>query len=526
MERLIGLENEYAFNATGPRGGAVDRVQALHELNAIARAELTSLPSVTGNGIFLGNGGRLYLDTGAHQEWCTPESINPWDAVRYLAAGEEILLELAQKLVQRRKLGSATFYKTNVDYSGTGSTWGAHENYMHRADPAKLPDDLIPFLVSRVIITGSGGFDPTTPLGCRFTLSPRAFHITAKVTGDSTGGRGIYHTKDEPLCSGGHHRLHVLVGESLCSHTGNWLKFATTALVVAMAEARLRPGKDVALSRPVEALREYASDPTCTVTAATVGGGRISALEIQQHYLDLARRHATADFMPAWTPRAIEAWSAMLARLQGAPDSVATCLDWAIKHRVYGSRIQKRGFTRDSLRRWSNLAILLDVCAELTPQGLPEAGLTAAYVQNSQSPLKDIIGELTPHLAARGMCWDQLDNFLKLRLELFEIDTRFGELGPGGIFNSLDSAGVLQHRFPGVDNIAHALTNPPQIGRAKVRGQTIQSLHNSGQHYCCDWGIIFDSEKDLSMDLRDPWTTQASWSANTTSIPACDEESF
>ena len=57
MERLLGLENEYAFHAVGPRGGAVDRAEALQDLNAIAAEELASLPSLSGNGIFLGNGG-------------------------------------------------------------------------------------------------------------------------------------------------------------------------------------------------------------------------------------------------------------------------------------------------------------------------------------------------------------------------------------------------------------------------------------------------------------------------------------
>ena len=46
MERLLGLENEYAFHATGPRGGAVNSLEALGDLNAIAAAELVSLPSL------------------------------------------------------------------------------------------------------------------------------------------------------------------------------------------------------------------------------------------------------------------------------------------------------------------------------------------------------------------------------------------------------------------------------------------------------------------------------------------------
>lgn len=509
-DRLMGLENEYAFHAAGPRGGGVDQLQVLQELSALAAEKLPSLRSLNGNGIFLGNGGRLYLDTGAHLEWCTPEAANPWDVVRYLAAGEQILVDLAAQITQRRRLGAATFYKSNVDYSGTGATWGAHENYMHRADPARLPEDMIPFLVSRVIIAGAGGFDPTTPSGCSFTLSPRAYHITGSVTGNSTGCRGIYHTKDEPLCGGGYRRMHVLVGESLCSHTANWLKFATTALALALAEAGLHPGKGMTLRSPVGALRDFAADPTCTATAEACNGGCLSALDIQQHYLDLARRNAAKPFMPPWTPAAVEAWDAMLRRLRSAPDSVATCLDWAIKHQVYSQRVAKRGFTWKSLHDWGNLTGLLRMCAELSPGGLPKAGLSSEYVQNPASPLKQIVRELCPHLFARGMRWEQFPQFLALRLELFEIDTRFGQLGEGGVFNTLDRAHVLTHAFPGVDNIAHAVANPPTAGRAAVRGRAIQRLASQAQ-CSADWAGIFDAKRNQSLDLNNPWATTEKW---------------
>jgi hypothetical protein len=101
-----------------------------------------------------------------------------------------------------------------------------------------------------------------------------------------------------------------------------------------------------------------------------------------------------------------------------------------------------------------------------------------------------------------------------LRSELFEIDTRFGELGSKGIFNTLDQAGVLHHRFPGVDNISHAVNSPPLLGRAKVRGDAIQRLKGHHNRFACDWSAIVDTEASVMLDLRNPWATSENWIPN------------
>ena len=509
-ERLMGWENEYAFSATGPGGEVVERSAALDELNALARRDLVHLTALNGSGIFLANGGRLYTDAGAHEEACTPECVNPWDVVRYLLAGEQMLSTLLQALVEKKKLRSAWFYRCNVDYSLNGATWGAHESVMHRADPAKLPDDLLPFLASRVIFTGAGGFDATSRTGCRFTLSPRAHFFKYPISDNSTRDRGIFHTKNETLASEGYGRLHVL-GESLNSHTGNWLKAATMALCVAMAEAGLSPGRWVGLVSPVDAMRAFSGDPTCRARAPVQAGRDMSALEIQRRYLQCARDNLGCAFMPAWAPRAVEEWGAMLDRLEGAPASVATCLDWAIKYQIFQARIEKRGFTWETLRHWSTATDLLRRCLDVAPGDQSRTKLSCRFLLDPKGPLHGIVEQLTPYLAQRGIDWKQVDDYLRLRLELFEIDMRFGQLGPDGLFNSLDRAGALQHRFPGVDNIEHAMACPPATGRAKLRGEFIRRTGASEGRYSCDWAAIYDNQEDRMLDLRDPWTSDEKW---------------
>src|SRR5262249_10940398 len=150
-----------------------------------------------------------------------------------------------------------------------------------------------------------------------------------------TGQRGIFHTKDEPLCGNGYHRLHILCGESLCGDLSSWLKVGTTALVVALTEAGLRPGNAVQLRAPVEAMRLFASDPTCAAVAETKSGERVTALVIQRHYLTQAEAPLRARFMPPWADEVCRRWRAVLDGLRGGWESAATSLDWAIKLALY-----------------------------------------------------------------------------------------------------------------------------------------------------------------------------------------------
>ena len=116
--------------------------------------------------------------------------------------------------------------------------------------------------------------------GVEFILSPRVPHMVREVSNDSTGNRGIFHTKDESLCGKGYHRLHLLCGESLCSETATWLKVGTTALVVALIEAGLRPGDAVALQSPLEAMRSFASDTVCKAIVESASGKDLTAIMI------------------------------------------------------------------------------------------------------------------------------------------------------------------------------------------------------------------------------------------------------
>jgi proteasome accessory factor A len=497
-ERLIGIETEYALSAVDARGARVNHGQVLDALMRNARQRFRHLPDELARGMFLENGARFYIDCGGHPEFTTPECSNPWDAVRYIRAGEAMLLQLADR--------RTSIFRCNVDYV-TGAAWGMHENYMHQADPRLLPKQMIPHLVSRIIYTGAGGFVNQSP-GLEFTLSPRAAHLEVPTSHDSTTNRPIFHTKDEDLCDGRYHRLHLVCGESLCSDLATWLRMGTTALVLALCEAGVRPGEKVGLRNPVLAMRAFADDPTCRATAEASGGRRLSALAIQRHYLELAEAHVGHALMPTWAPEVCRRWRAVLDALESGWESMATTLDWAIKLALYRDRTRRRDLPWESLEPWTFVAKSLTAALQAKS---PTSRLTAELALSPDGPIVHDAWALNDMLDDAGLDWSGLGPFLRTRDELREIDTRFGQLGPEGLFARLDAAGALTHRVEGIDDIDRAVATPPDVPRARVRGELVRTLAGSALRYACDWDGVWDDESGNWVDLSDPFAASSGW---------------
>lgn len=506
-ELLFGVETEYAVAGVSP-GGSIGGERILSQLGELAHRELIQLPDLhSSGGIFLENGSRFYFDCGMHPEICTPECTNPWDVARYIHAGHRILGRLTSLIESAGAPGTEIMcFRNNVDLSGNLTTWGCHESYLHRISADELQPQIIPHLVTRLIYTGAGGFNPFS-LGMKFTVSPRVAHLRNVVSGSSTGDRGIFHTREEPLCDG-YCRLHILCGESNCSEIATFLKIGTTALIVAMADEGLIPGSAVQLAEPLAAMQEIASDVTCKGLLPMMDGNMMTAIAIQRHYLDLAESRLGASFMPDWAAEVCRRWRVILDQLEGAPRSVGESLDWGIKLALYKKQTSDLGIKWDELPFWN--VLIEQIANSLIYQRPPGRAIPLNDALTPNSTLPEEIAFLEPVLQSRGLRGEDLRKFLSCRTKLFEIDTRFGQLGPRGIFEALDAAGVLNHRVSGVDNIEHAMTEPPATGRARIRGQVIKRLAGSG-NLRCDWRCIVNREDRQMLDLSDPFMTEELW---------------
>lgn len=507
-ERLLGQETEYGLSVVMNSGPRRPNERAAEDIYRLA-ATLPHLPALRSSGVYLANGSRFYVDCG-HPEVATPECANPWDVVRYVRAGDRMLLELAAEMQRRDpEVGRTLILKNNIDYTSR-ATWGCHESYLHGGkDQTTLAHHIIPHLVSRIIFAGAGGFDCFSP-GLDFMVSPRVAHLGCAISGNSTGGRGIFHTRDESLCGQGFKRLHLLCGESLCGDTGSWLKVATTALVVALIDAGKQPGRAVQFADAVAAMRLFADDPACRCTAPLANGREMTALAVQEHYLAQAEEWAGAAFMPPWAGEVCRQWRTMLERLRHGPALVGRTLDWAIKLALFHNHARRRGTTLEALARWS--PVLAQLAAAHRESDRADEPLTSELLLSRRGPMAAARKAATPLLEERGLAWDALADFLALRLEFFALDIRFSLLGEDGLFAALEAGGAgLDHRFPGVDNIAHAQANPPATGRAAIRGAVIRRHSGQNGRYAAEWEGVWNLQSNEELNLADPFCTEEKW---------------
>jgi hypothetical protein len=139
-----------------------------------------------------------------------------------------------------------------------------------------------------------------------------------------------------------------------------------------------------------------------------------------------------------------------------------------------------------------------------------------------ETPIPAAVRRIEALLRKKGFEWDELRRIMALRAEFFEIDMRFGLLGPCGIFSMLDESGTLDHRISGIDNIEHAVRRPPCKGRAKTRGAVVRRLAGDLEgNWLCTWDQIFSRRHGRILDLSDPFAEAEIWHDIT--VGECEE---
>jgi len=258
--RIFGLENEYGLTCTlnGQRRLSPDNV-ARYLFEKV-------IPGARNANVFLENGARLYLDTGFHPEYATPECDDITDLVIHDKAGERIVEDLLHQAEKRLRedgiSGNILLFKNNTD--SAGNSYGCHENYLvsRQADFQRIIDTLIPFFVTRQVYAGAGKLLQTAR-GTVFSLAQRAEHIWEGVSSATTRSRPIINTRDEPHADAERYRrLHVIAGDSNMSEYVSYVKVGATVALLQMLEDDV-VFRDLTLENPIRAIREISHDVTC-----------------------------------------------------------------------------------------------------------------------------------------------------------------------------------------------------------------------------------------------------------------------
>ena len=396
-----------------------------------------------GNGGFLFNGGRVYIDMG-HVEYATPECSGLFDLVASDRAGE---LMVQRALEQLDLAKTASFFKNNIDHY-TGATFGCHENYLVRRDvpfSQVLLPAMLPFFVTRQIFAGAGRVGCHTDAfeygsaedeGVSFQISQRADHIVTEIYQWIQFSRAIINTRDEPLADWGlYRRLHLLVGDSNMMEFATALKVGTTALVLQLLEEGIVPG--IKLLDPVQAIRDISRDMSFRWEIQLEDGSYTTAAEVQREYLDLAERYLRGqDEEGDWV---LVEWRFVIDGLTHDPGSLVDRVDWVAK-------------------KW------------LLERFMKEEGL------------------------------DWHDTWVQsLDLEYHNLNAE------KGLYFDLYRRGLVK-RVVDDEQINQAIANPPANTRAKARSQVMRALVGRKARYVIDWDSIYvEDEKYLNLD--DPFFT-------------------
>jgi len=347
-QRIFGLENEYGvtFTDDGKRKLSPDDIARALFRNIIDWGRSSNL--------FLPNGARFYLDVGAHPEYATPECLSAYDATVYDRAGERLLesltLDTTAQFTADGVHGTLKIFKNNTDFAG--NSYGAHENYLiERTEPFReFVDDLLPFLVSRLLFAGAGKITQTVD-GTIFSLTQRAEHMWESVSSASTRSRPMINSRDEPHADAKkYRRLHVILGDSNMSEFATWLKMSSCDLVLRTLEEGGLTNRYV-LADPAQAMRTISFSPYQTATVALSDGSQITPLELQWAYFERVDSHLRErDEYGPDEAHTMAAWRFVLEGLETDHRTLASHLDWVAKQQLITAYQQRHDLALDDPR--------------------------------------------------------------------------------------------------------------------------------------------------------------------------------
>jgi proteasome accessory factor A len=295
------------------------------------------------------NGARYYVDH-AHPEYSCPEVTNARDLVIHEKAGERIIEASRREADALLPAGAQMLiYKNNSDRKG--NSYGSHENYLmdRRTSFKQIVEHLMPFLVTRQVYAGAGKVgSENRGHPCDFQLSQRADFFETEVALDTMVKRPIINTRDEPHADREkYRRLHMIVGDANLSEYTIYLRTGVTTLVLAMIEdGAIR--KNLSLRDPVRAIKEYSHDATCRKELPLESGKKLTAVQIQAEYLEMAHQYVASRSVDPETKDVLTRWQHVIEALGRDPMELREQIDWVMKRALIEGFMERKSLDWES----------------------------------------------------------------------------------------------------------------------------------------------------------------------------------
>lgn len=358
------------------------------------------------------------------------------------------------------------------------------------------------FVVTRTLFTGSGSlaFDEEAP---GLHLSQRAVNIrsTMKIFWDDLN-KPIFDIKNfifeigSPLRK--RKRLHVLFSDSNMSEVSQYMKVGTAGLVLKMIEAGYN-FDFLQLRSPVQALRKVSRFGHGALLDLKIGGQK-SAFQIQQTYLDEARRFIKeASGVTEEEKAIVQLWEETLGMLDENPSKLATYIDWVAKKRLMDEFILER----TNWVKFCQWGIIIQKLREMT-------GELTELSDYSFDGLRAVIGETNFETIQQMAEESELDTdeyqfFCDLFYEVKKIDLRYHEISrEGGYHEWLEQEGMIQ-RISSEEELEYARKSPPRYTRAHIRGHYVSLCADRKYDVLVGWYKIRNRTLRRTIFLNDPF---------------------
>jgi proteasome accessory factor A len=475
--RIFGIETEFGCMVRDPSAGTAEEIveqvkdfafyeKKLGVIDLHAR-DYAFEPARAGG--FLCNGGRLYIDAvGSHEEYATAECCDLLDLVRHDRAGRILLASLVETL---NLDDLVSFHNNSIDHFG-GHTFGCHENYLVQIEDRFFTDALsylLPFLVTRQIFAGIGrvGGHRLTRPSSKNNIMTLGEHEIDYVWVSNFYGVEIDPTVDFQLSQRADHIVKTISSR------------------VRFNRAIINPKWDSYYSYSnLHRLHILFGESNMSEYACFLKVGTTSIV------LDLIEEGAAPPDVeiadPLETLRTVsrDPTYRWLVRLRNG--KTISAIDLQRRYLAAAKRYLHRRDPQTDLvlTEWETILDDLERDPLSTADRLDWSAKRVLYQQ---------------FITENGVSWQ--DDVMQ------SLDLEYHNVSPAnGLYYGLERAGAMR-RMVTDEQVAEAMTSPPENTRALGRGQIVsQLIARPGARYVIDWDAVY-IELNKQLDLKNPFHT-------------------